>query len=276
MLPKCSEGPTSSQREEFIVVKSFWVPDHIVLTTTVKMKLTVTTLTEDLLTLDVSDDLELENFKALCECETGIATNDMVILFEGRPLLDSKKSLKDYGLKDNDVVLMQTIPAQNQTNPTSRSPLPFPIDFSQIQVPSSALGEERREHSSGNSSTSPTQIPSHSVQSDDPTYIRQMFLSNPDKLAMLKQNNPRLAEALLANDLDLFDKIRKEQMAEKAEKDRQRIRMLNADPFDTEAQKMIAEEIRCRFLTVLHSVILIVLKEIFLGLGNTILITLFA
>lgn len=33
-------------------------------------------------------------------------------------------------------------------------------------------------------------------------------------------------------------------MQQKAEKDRQRIIMLNADPFDTEAQRMIAEEIR--------------------------------
>ena len=71
------------------------------------MKITVTTLSDDIFVLDVSEDLELENFKAFCEVESGYPAPEIVIAHNGMPLLDDKKSLKDHGIRDGDVVILQ-------------------------------------------------------------------------------------------------------------------------------------------------------------------------
>ena len=72
------------------------------------MKVTVTTPTDSIFTLEVNDDMELENFKALLEFESGVATNQMALFWNGAPLADGKKSLKDYGINDGDVLLLHT------------------------------------------------------------------------------------------------------------------------------------------------------------------------
>lgn len=71
------------------------------------MKVTVTTLTDYIFVLDVADDLELENFKAFCEVESGFPSSEIVIAFNGRPLMDNKMTLRDHGIKDGDAVILQ-------------------------------------------------------------------------------------------------------------------------------------------------------------------------
>lgn len=48
------------------------------------MKITVTTLADYSFELDVAEELELENFKAFCEVESGFPANEMVIIFKGQ------------------------------------------------------------------------------------------------------------------------------------------------------------------------------------------------
>jgi len=72
------------------------------------MRITVTTLSEQTFVLEVPDLMPLKDFKDLCVRESGIQSSEMVVLFNGRPLLDVNRKLKEYGLRDGEfVVLLQ-------------------------------------------------------------------------------------------------------------------------------------------------------------------------
>lgn len=79
---------------------------------------------------------------------------------------------------------------------------------------------------------------------DDPAAVREMLTSNPEALALLKQNNPALADALLSGNLEHFKAVLDKQLQQKKEENIRKLQMLNSDPFDAEAQRMIAEEIQ--------------------------------
>lgn len=209
------------------------------------MKLTVTTLNDLLISVDVSPDMELENLKALCECEVGFPAHDMVITHEGRPLLDNKKDLAAYGVKENDVLLIQQMNPQESSNQ-----LPgLGIDFGAIQLPNSAppsidFGAIQLPGSRP-TNPAPAQPPAPAVAPKNTAErMWEELQAYPDRLALLRQNNPSLADAFQAGDKETFNKVLQQQLADKADRDRKRILMLNADPFDPKYQKLIAEEIR--------------------------------
>jgi DNA damage-inducible protein 1 len=210
------------------------------------MHLTITSTSPDaVFPLEVPDDLDLANLKAFCEAQTDIPAVEMVVIFNGKPLEDDSKSIKDLGLKDGEMVVVERKRKKKKATAAGKSPggggMQLPnFDFGQIRVP-------------GQSGSSPS--PSTSTggggggggggghkKEEDPQFILDMLKKNPDQLAHLRQNNPALADAM-DKGLDEFAKVLKDQQKERRKREEERMRMLTADPFDMEAQRLIALEI---------------------------------
>lgn len=163
------------------------------------MHLTVTSVSTDaVFALDITEDMEIENVKAFCEAESSIPAKDITLLFNGKTLSEDKKSIADYGIKDGDMIVMERKikrKTQTDTRPATAGGgggLQLP-DFSAIQVPGSR----------GN----PVAGPSKKSKEDDPQYIKEMLMKNPDQMGMLRHNNPRLAEALDSDNFEEFKKV---------------------------------------------------------------------
>jgi DNA damage-inducible protein 1 len=105
------------------------------------MKITVTTLSDEIFSLDVSEDLELENFKVFCEIESGIPSNEILINHNGKPLMENQKSLKTLGIIDGDIVILQRMFSSSNERtssppaPKSKSNYYIPLFFACLFVP---------------------------------------------------------------------------------------------------------------------------------------------
>ncbi|XP_008406915.1 protein DDI1 homolog 2 isoform X2 [Poecilia reticulata] len=216
--------------------------------------------------LDVSPELELRDFVALCELESGIPAGEIQITYVEQPLQDPTRALGTYGVKDGDVVVLR----QADRRPPQTQPA-FPglprIDFRSITVPGTSSSPNQsfapqprqqapqqpppppqpqpQPQPRPTQPSTPMAIRGSSPQGlDNPALLQQMLLSNPHELSLLKERNPPLAEALLSGDLERFTKVLLEQQQDRARREQERIRLLTADPFDLEAQAKIEEDIR--------------------------------
>lgn len=73
------------------------------------MKIILTTLEGNIYPVEVSEDLELINLKALCEQEVNIPAGEISLSHNGRPLNEDSKTLANYSIKENDILVVQKI-----------------------------------------------------------------------------------------------------------------------------------------------------------------------
>ena len=222
------------------------------------MKVTFTT-DWTVISLDVSLELTLGDLKAILEIEVDRRPEEMVLLHNLQPMGDEGKTLGGYNVEDGDVIQLTfpyipprpidppfvtqppVAPSLVTQPPAAPSLMPQPpaappqallpnIDWAAIRVPTSQQPLTQ--------SVPPQGDP------NDPAVIRRHFLDHPNELAVLRQQNPPLAQALESGDLELFRRTLENQVQSVKEEERRRIRILNADPLDPENQQLIAQDIQ--------------------------------
>ncbi|XP_014257273.1 protein DDI1 homolog 2-like isoform X2 [Cimex lectularius] len=174
------------------------------------MKVTIASPREELFVVEVSGDLTIKDFLALCEVETGYLKEQIILVHEGRRISNVHTTLNGYRIKDGDVIVLQDRTASKHASPNS---------------PKASVSPKR-------------------TASNDPAQIRNLLLSNPNHMAALKENNPKLYNALKSGKLEEFASVLAAQLEERERLERKRMQLLQAHPFDIEAQRLIAEDIR--------------------------------
>ncbi|GEM09332.1 DNA damage-inducible v-SNARE binding protein Ddi1 [Rhodotorula toruloides] len=170
--------------------------------------LTVATEDGSTFSVDVGLDMELENLMALLEADSSIPVDDQLVFHNGRQLTVLKDSLDSYGVKENDMLLL-------------------------------------RQKSNDPSASQQAHVAGRNIAQDAETMRRQV-LGNPQVMADLRRTNPELADAAQndpARFRDLLGQLATMQESARLQRERE-MQLLEADPFDVEAQKKIEEAIR--------------------------------
>ena len=182
---------------------------------------------QDLLNLEVGSDMTVSDLKAVIEGDTNVPPPAQMLHFNGQPLSDPSKTLRNLGINENDMLSMMTMPDSSQA--TRR-----------------AQGGGRRQ-GVGSSPAGPSRGGGGSRQNprNDSELLRLQALGNPSIMEEIRQRRPALANAV--QDPRLFQEEFSNMMRQRSQEEREKheaIERLNRDPFDVEAQKQIEESIR--------------------------------
>ena len=73
------------------------------------MQITVTASNGGVYPLDVSEDLQIMDLKALLEMETGIITEQMLLIFKMASLNDDQATLKECNIQEGDILVVTKV-----------------------------------------------------------------------------------------------------------------------------------------------------------------------
>ncbi|XP_057991838.1 protein DNA-DAMAGE INDUCIBLE 1 isoform X2 [Hevea brasiliensis] len=170
------------------------------------MRITVMTADEHIISLDVDSHESVENVKALLEVETQVPLQQQQLLYNGREIRNNEK-LSALGVKDDDLLMM----VSSATHSATANDLSFNPDGSAV----------------------------------NPEAFQQHIRSDSNLMSQLFQTDPELAQVLLGNDLNKLQDLFRQRHRQRSELRRQQEEaLLDADPFDVEAQKKIEAAIR--------------------------------
>jgi DNA damage-inducible protein 1 len=171
------------------------------------MRLTVTTEDDKIVTVEVDAETQVANLKAIIEAETDLPGATQALVFNGRELVDAS-TLASSGVKDGDLIMVLTKPPPGSMNPAALHP-----DGSAV----------------------------------DPGAFQTHLKNDAHLMQQLRSGNPALHAAVLNPDPAPMQALLRDAHRARAEAEARRnaeIDLLNADPFDLEAQRKIEEAIR--------------------------------
>eukprot|EP01018_Ginkgo_biloba_P025158 Gb_22133 [translate_table: standard] len=171
------------------------------------MKITVMTADERFITLDVDPREAVENVKALLEVETQVPLQQQQLLYHGKEI-GNTELLSSVGIIEGDLIMMVSSSSSTGTNDLSINP-----DGSAV----------------------------------NPRALQQHIRNDSHLMNQLLERDPPFAHAVLGENLEALQSILRERHQQRLQLQRQQqeeIALINADPFDVEAQRKIEEAIR--------------------------------
>ncbi|KAH9313238.1 hypothetical protein KI387_028273, partial [Taxus chinensis] len=171
------------------------------------MKITVMTADERIISLDVDPQEMVENVKALLEVETQIPLQQQQLLYHGKEARNTER-LNSLGVVEGDLMMMTSTATRTGANELGLNP-----DGSAV----------------------------------NPRALQQHIRNDSHLMSQLRQKDEEFAQAILGDNLDAFQNILRRNHQERLQQQRQQqeqLALLNADPFDIDAQRKIEEMIR--------------------------------
>lgn len=187
----------------------------------------------EFVSLDVGEDMTLADLKAVIHSEINIAPPPSQHLFHNnQPLTDDSKSLQQIGISEGDMLGMQIQVATANSNTGQNNNAPG------------------RQVAAGNAGPQNASQSRRQQMMPDAETLRLQMLGDKTVLEAIRTRNPPLAAAV-DNSQRFREVLHSQQRAEaEAEAAKEaKIAMLNADPFNLEAQREIEEIIRQNAVT---------------------------
>uniref|UniRef100_A0A0N5AMU8 UBA domain-containing protein n=1 Tax=Syphacia muris TaxID=451379 RepID=A0A0N5AMU8_9BILA len=195
--------------------------------------------------LDVNEDMEMENFIALCQLEIPhyaeipnknfcISHNQRLIIMTSTSL---KKTFKDLGICDGDAVVLTVLKNGTQGPSSSNSATVTGSDTNQVN--SKLIADLVNAIKVPNASNVSSRFPGLKKREVDQLQLTfNMLKKDPRKRSAFRNFSPVLADCVERNDFDAFCNT----YVSEREKEINRRRVM-MDPTSAEGQRLIAEQI---------------------------------